>query len=332
MEEIEPGNYRTWVMLPNLETQHYITGSDWVDTAMDHSRLAAIRSDGSLWSVSKESVNRADAYPLTRIGPGDNWLQIGVRATGFLLIKRDGTLWLWGQKNFSSWSEDELRADLTAPPKCLSEETNWVGFLQPYSDPESLIEKKDGSVWRLQWIPASRSSRQGEGSFEIKALPQRFQGVVHGDFSYDGRWRAEATTNGQLWVTHSTAPVEKFQIGEDAKWKGVTFTAENSIIALRIDGTLWKWTAHWPWPQNPASIKPRQLGTYSHWLELRPMYRNYEGSIALAADGGLWCWDGPSLHIWLAPSRKPVYLGNLFTKADDADQPGTHTKTHENAD
>jgi hypothetical protein len=32
----------------------------------------------------------------------------------------------------------------------------------------------------------------------------------------------------------------------------------------------------------------------------------------LAPDGNLYAWDQPSRHLWLAPSRLPVHIGNIF--------------------
>jgi hypothetical protein len=336
MDELEPGNYSTWSVVPILNTQHYIGKSDWADAAMDHFRLATIRSDGSLWTVSNQSMDQRDAYSLIRIGLDNDWLRVGGWGTGFLLIKKDGTLWLWGRTNDWSWSEDELRADLKIPPKRISDDTNWLGFVHPNSGIESFIEKSDQGIWMLQW-----TSRQREGSLELNPLPEPFQDIISGTYIYNGNndWMAAVTTNGQLLAYHSimgvahiVGHVEKFQLGEGQKWRGVTFTTENSIIALRLDGTLWEWGPHWPGRDNPVSAKPHQLGTYSRWVALRPINGRYEGSVALAADGSLWCWEAPSDHVWLAPSRKPVYMGNIFEEGDSGNQPATPIKTHESSD
>ncbi|HZL14036.1 MAG TPA: hypothetical protein VFC85_07815 [Verrucomicrobiae bacterium] len=53
-----------------------------------------------------------------------------------------------------------------------------------------------------------------------------------------------------------------------------------------------------------------QLGNHSDWIAISQFH--YWSTLALAADGSLWLWNEPSGHAWLAPSRKPVFIGNIF--------------------
>lgn len=142
----------------------------------------------------------------------------------------------------------------------------------------------------------------------------------------------ELSTNGDLLYSTRYVPGIKFNrtiipFGQNAKWKaaGMGFAAHarfpylySSLFTIRSDGTLWEWM--WSPPGsgfNPGrwaqEIHPVQLGNHSDWIALVkfPSFEN-RPAYALAADGSLWAWDQPSDRIWLAPSRRPAYFGNIF--------------------
>jgi hypothetical protein len=133
-----------------------------------------------------------------------------------------------------------------------------------------------------------------------------------------GEWTGGVKTNGELWLFADleNQKTKEIQVGKNTKWKATPFAGDNSILAIREDGTLWEWPQLGKWTRNPDSVKPVQLGTYSGWIGLYS-YRGWPlGCLVLAADGNLWAWKDPSAHLWLAPSRKPVFLGNIFGKTN----------------
>ncbi|MGH7992912.1 MAG: hypothetical protein ACREDQ_05310, partial [Limisphaerales bacterium] len=87
---------------------------------------------------------------------------------------------------------------------------------------------------------------------------------------------------------------KEIQLAKNAKWKAVAFFADDSIIAIRSNGTLWEWLV--PFWNLTGSVKPVQLGTYSGWMALRSTGNWPQAAIALAADGSLWVWQDPSKH------------------------------------
>jgi hypothetical protein len=104
------------------------------------------------------------------------------------------------------------------------------------------------------------------------------------------------------------------QIGLDRDW--VAVTGDNRMmIALKTDGTLWKWDIkNWWWNYRdwPFSKPPTRLGTHSDWVAISG---NNASLWSLAADGSLWYWSLPQGYsAVLAPSRKPVKFATLFSQ------------------
>jgi hypothetical protein len=66
-------------------------------------------------------------------------------------------------------------------------------------------------------------------------------------------------------------------------------------------------------------MTPVRLGKHSDWVAIGKVGREI---VSLAADGSIWWWrfdstyihDGSEQRLWLAPSRKPQKLGNIFDK------------------
>lgn len=291
-------------IIPRLDTQHFVDGSNWTDAASDSFRVVAIKSDGSLWSFQTYGGwAGVPLYPLTQIGSEKNWSRVAEGGDNFLLLKKDGTLWTWGMSR-NKVDSSKLKKYLTMPPQSLDRGTNWTDVFSYGRHSGLFARKTDGSIWVKQWETNSAHLHQ----LESWQLPnEKFVSLA----SSIGVWTAGVKANGELWLVlyQENQKPKKIQLARDTKWKAAV-AGEDSLIALRSDGTLWSWPSLWYLIQNPNTAKAVQLGNHSDWLALSEF--DYWNSIALAADGSLWIWNAPSEHAWLAPSRKPVFVGNIF--------------------
>jgi len=306
------------ILAPSRSKAQFVGGSNWVGVAADNFQALGIQSNGSLWSLQKNPFEEQSDCKLTQIGSETNWLQAAGDSMGFLLLKKDGSLWTWGTESFDWKTETtslpkKLKFDLATPPARISEETNWTevftsGFRgQKISD----ARKNDGSVWKL--------SLDWEKTNSVAHLQSTNMNSGWYDFvSLGSEGGAGVKTNGELWFIwkhNPNIPQAKFQLGQEAKWKAVIFSFASggvSIVALRDDGTLWKWSSILNLIND--SVKPVQLGNHADWIAF-PSINNWQ-AIVLAADGSLWAWAESSEYVWLAPSRKPVLIGNIFQGAE----------------
>ena len=105
--------------------QRFVAGSDWrsatvrrIDLLLDNNEgsskannhvvgyldTVGVQADGTLWisDVSKNGAWTGDK--MNRFGDGTNWQQLVRAQYEVLLLKNDGTLWLWGT-NHLDWSQ-----------------------------------------------------------------------------------------------------------------------------------------------------------------------------------------------------------------------------------
>lgn len=312
-------NQDSELVAPDRSHVQFVAGSNWTDVASDIFQAVAIRSDGTLWSLQRQWNpfqdwwNQTGPFIVTQIGSDTDWSQAaGARSMGFLLLKENGRLSVWGTNGYD-WKTrsrslpKKLKRDLAALPASLGTGNTWTQLVA--SGHSAFARKNDGTVWEwTAWADEKHSTMvqntnlNGQWS-SFRLFGDSFVGIK---------------TNGELWFTEPiggaafhNARVLKIHLGEKEKWKTVTDGYWESLFAIRDDGTLWKWPIIWDIDRD-RFLKPVQLGDHSNWVTF---INTWQGAYALASDGSLWFWDQPSAHIWLARSRRPVYIGNIFQAA-----------------
>jgi hypothetical protein len=272
-----------------------------------------IQSDGTLWSIQRKEIlsrgrfAQTGTFVPTQIGSGADWSQVAAENMGFLLLKKDGTLWRWGTQSYD-WNHGQqslhkkLKQDLTEQPVSLGNDSKFTTLFS--SGGHAYAQKDDGSIWA--WTSWNYDK------FVSSLVEQTNLDSANVNFSYWGGDLLEVKTNGQLWLSmnigHDRIGNDRYrteQLGVGEKWKSAVRSNWNSIIAIRDDNTLWQWL--W-WPGNAVGPQsaPTELGR--NWIALA---RTWYGAFSLNSDGTLWAWDQPSKHPWLLPSRKPLYIANL---------------------
>lgn len=314
--------------------QQFIAGSNWVSATA--SRLdwwpsrtgeatnihifgyrdtVGIQADGTLWISSEAKPIIWTGAKMIRFGDETNWQQVARSDLGFLLLKRDGTLWQWGT-NRLDWSQWQTNWPTVrnSTPEQIGTNSDWKEIFS--SSWNNLVRKTDGSVWAIDeyW-----KTRKDEPVRETN-LDQ----VVFQTFSYmDDNRMAYIDKGGTLWVCNRYLNASKgswketwrfLQVGKETNWLAVA-VIWNRMVALKTDGSLWKWN----FPKNSteavAKIPPTRLGIHNDWVGLTI---TLDGVISLAVDGSLWFWPMEDYYgvALLKSPKQPELLGNVFGRAD----------------
>lgn len=288
-------------------TQSHVTG--YLDTT-------GVKSDGTLWISEKSEPKIWTGANMIRFGDETNWRQIAWASSGRLLLKNDGTLWFWGTNSVNSmwngWRTNwpSVRA---FQPRQIGTNSDWKEISPVWW--MRCAEKTDGTVWRIDEYNNAKE--------EISRETNR-DGINLKTFSSEDNSSAYVGEDGTLWIrNHYLDKSENtgdwkgegfLQVGKETNWLAV-FVTLNSMVALKSDGTLWRWNFPADSPRDAAKIPPMRFDIHNDWIALTSIWG---GGVSLAADGSLWFWPGGEFEemTLLKFPKQPGFLGNVFGKPD----------------
>lgn len=315
----EPQNNREAVLFKS-ETKKpapgaFAPGSNWVDVALlGVNHVAALSKDGSLWLAAQERP--ADRNPLFwvnfhQFGTETNWTQIAGASTSIALLKTDGTLWFWGTNN------GYLRIEEFNPSQ--------IGVTNTWTRVEEMSPLLAFDSAGKPWMMRAPNTKQPE-SPSIAAImepyplsyPKDWKQLVDFHSAFSSRYGVrtyivELSQEGNLYGADSHSLALK-QMGSETNWTAIN-ADENSLRALKRDGTLWKLRTRNTFTHGPGKLIDLpwdKISKRDDWLALSTPF----DVITLAADGSLWWWESKGYPFGpraiLRPSRKPIHLGSIF--------------------
>jgi alpha-tubulin suppressor-like RCC1 family protein len=180
-------------------------GTNWKQVSGIGYHIAAIKTDGTLWTWGNGSLGQLGnaattnrSTPVTTFAGGTNWKQVSGSGYHTAAIKTDGTLWTWGNGTFGELGNSTVLTTRSTPVTTFAGGTNWkqvsVGSYL------TAAIKTDGTLWT--W---------GFGLF---------------------------AQLGNAATTNRSTPVTTFAGGTN--WKQVSGGGAH-IAAIKTDGTLWAW-------------------------------------------------------------------------------------------
>jgi hypothetical protein len=322
--------------------QQFIAGSNWVSASAQrvdwwdprgaetpskaihvtgYLDTVGVQADGTLWICSKAVPEIWTGGNMVQFGNETNWRQVVRSSPGFLLLKTDGTLWRWGDTNRvngSQWRTNwpTVRAN---KPYQIGTNSDWNEFTQ--GGWRSRVRKFDGSVWL---IDVSYKTGKDELTRETN-----YDQIPSQKISRAGDEAIACIGNdGTLWISnrhyvedgndHGWHGKGFSQFGSETNWLTVAATW-NGMVALKSDGSLWKWNFPENSPADAAKIPLVRLGIHNDWVAIANTWR---GVVALAADGSLWLWPIGDYENYygmmplLKLPKQPEFLGNVFDKTD----------------
>jgi len=305
--------------------QYVVSGND------NYSGLetVGVQADGTLWVSARPTpaaarfanLDQSNTNALVHYGTETNWREVAADPTSasMLLLKTDGTLWRWGGPHPEAHAPGVAWSRLwNAPPQQIGTNTDWQR-LTHYVRAGGL--KSDGTIWSIRC-----NTKTGADEVKLSGKPGKrelaWQKQEAGNYAeaIGPMNRAEIRSDGTLWLEWMSgaphfSPPPAMQLGHDKDWRAVGMGLF-VVVALKQDGTLWQWggDAAFVGLGQDTFKTPHQLGSHHDWVALG---ETQEGVVGLAADGSLCLW--PINENWpgnsnklIAPSRKPVPLGNLL--------------------
>jgi alpha-tubulin suppressor-like RCC1 family protein len=126
-------------------------GTNWKQVACGSYNVAAIKTDGTLWTWGynnsgglgdNTTTNRSS--PIQTIAYGTNWKQVASGYQNTAAIKTDGTLWCWGS-NVNGQLGDNTTVDKSSPVQTICGGTDWKSV--SCGEKFTAAIKNNGTLW-----------------------------------------------------------------------------------------------------------------------------------------------------------------------------------------
>jgi alpha-tubulin suppressor-like RCC1 family protein len=216
-------------------------GTDWKQVSSGGYHIAAIKTDGTLWTwgnnfQGQQGTNDTTqrSTPVTTFSGGTNWKQVSGGNTHTAAIKTDGTLWTWGS-GFSGQLGTNDTTNRSTPVTTFAGGTNWKQVSGGANHTAALSD--DGTNKELYLFGLNTDSQLGfPSNANLTYIPgQEYTNSTNWkQVSAGGAMTSAIKTDGTLWTwgsgiygqlgTNSTTsiptPVTTFAGGTN--WKQVS--------------------------------------------------------------------------------------------------------------
>jgi len=250
----------------------------YVSVGPGGTHVAAIRTDGSLWTWGNNQSSRlGDGTVITRrtrpfrIGTSYDWATVSAGNSHNVAIRTDGSLWAWGG-NGRGQLGDDTRTTRHIPTR-IGNDADWA--TASAGSAHTVAIRMDGSLW----VWGSNGWGQiGDGA--VTTVDQHNRLIADND---------------------RRTPV---RIGSDYDWAFVS-AGNQHTVAIRGDGSLWTWGRNnrgqlgngTTSARNPL---PTRVGTDYDWAYVST---DFDNAFAIRTDGTLWAW-GDNREGWLGDGTR----------------------------
>jgi alpha-tubulin suppressor-like RCC1 family protein len=228
--------------------------TDWVEVAVGGSSTLALKADGTMWGWGANYFGQlGDGTRLpqqsapVRSVPGTNWKQVATSGIHSVALKRDGTLWSWGDNWAGQLGNGTTNRSLV--PVQAGTSSNWTRIWANLI--ANVGQQADGSLWFWGW---DYSSSKKSSSVPIQGCSIPIPTRVSPDTNWVdvgmGDWMVFAVkSDGTLWAwgreahvfTGADATADPFptRVGTDTDWRACAPFAHHCPLFMRRDGSLW---------------------------------------------------------------------------------------------
>jgi alpha-tubulin suppressor-like RCC1 family protein len=290
---------------------------EWAAAAASSYDTLALKQDGTLWAWGLNDYGQlgqgnedfiAHADP-RQVGHAHDWVAVSGGYADSFALKKDGTLWAWGNNSDFGGNLGVGRSHVEPPgpgfvtsmdrwaPTHVGRARDWVAVCAGYE--HGLAIRKSGSLWGWgpNWYGALGVGNTDWGWSVLQVGRDTDWAAVAGggDFSLALKesgtlWAFGSNTYGNLGLGDTADRHTPTQVGSARDWAAVS-AGVGYGMALKKDGTLWAWGnndfGELGLGDTLERRVPTQAGSANDWVAA---YCLGHHSVALRADGTLWAW------------------------------------------
>jgi alpha-tubulin suppressor-like RCC1 family protein len=261
------GNNTSYVVMSPV----LIGTNEWLDAAIASNTIAAIKTDGTLWTWGDNVQNRLGISDTSivrsspvQLGTASNYVQVEAGdSANFIALRSDGTVWGWGAN-----PEGALLAAPTTQSRQLAQLTGYSDVVQVAAGGVTVrVLRSDGTIW--SWGSNTLGGSLGNNSIISRSSP--------------------------------------VQTGTDSDWAQIG-VAGYSGSAFKTDGTLWVWGYNNVGQLGLGNVvsrsSPVQLGVAYEYIQ------NGDTGTFRKSDGTVWrTGSNPLIDFSITARSSPVQLG-----------------------
>lgn len=279
------------------QPQRFNVGTDWRKVAACSTYILAIKSDGTLWGWGNngqgqlaQSGNKGAVPTPAQIGTNNDWLDISVGAGHSLGLKKDGTIWGWGQGQYGQVGNGGV-TNVHVPTR-ISPDVGWKSLAA--GDFNGYAIKSDGTIWGwgLDFVSG------GSGGTNHPVPVQMDPGTNWIRISASDYVLLALKADGTLWIAgqnagycagyYVKAKATNFtQIGTDTNWDKIS-TGRDFFFARKRDGSWWACGNNRSELGFRQAVAPLQRVPYD--LDPWAFATGFGNTLLLTHDGTLWTW------------------------------------------
>lgn len=288
-------------------------GTNWSSVSVGYREyIAATKTDGTLWLWGNnafigisgwlgDNTSTPKSSPVQTVAGGTNWSSVYCGDKTTMAIKKDGTLWGWGDNTNGEIGDKTIYVPI---PTIIDNVNNWASMTNNASYDNSIFmgAKTDGTIW----VWGTNSYGQlGDNTIVSKFSPVQLPSGINSwsIISAGTQHTAGIQSDGSLWawgrnifgqlgdntLTNKSSPIQIFS--ELLNWSAVSCGTSHSM-GLKKDGTLWTWgaNARGQLGINVSGTRSSPIQTVTGGTNWTSIYAGNQSCAAIKSDTTLWVW------------------------------------------